>query len=64
MLTPLGPQTPEEGRRKRLIDKRNHLLKLANNLQQPVSDELTLEEIRSWPDWISSPFLLAFQDAL
>ena len=46
VLTPLGPQIAEPARRKRLIDKRNHLIKLSNNLAQPVDPELTLEQIQ------------------
>ena len=49
MLTPLGPRIAEPARRKRLVDKRNHLLKLANNLAQPVDDELTLEHVQYAP---------------
>ena len=46
VLTPLGPQTAEPARRRRLVDKRNQLLKLANNLAQPVDPEFTLEHIQ------------------
>ena len=54
VLTPLGPRLAEPARRQRLIDKRNHLLKLSNNLAQPVDPELTLEQVQYAPRPASS----------
>lgn len=49
VLTPLGPRSAEPARRKRLVDKRNDIIKISNNLAHPVDPELTLEEIQN-PD--------------
>lgn len=46
VLTPLGPRSAEPARRKRLVDKRNDIIKISNNLAHPVDPELTLEEIQ------------------
>lgn len=49
VLTPLGPQAAEPERRKRLVDQRNALIKISNNVAQPVDDELSLDEIECAP---------------